>query len=376
MRKLFTALLAAGGLALAGSAVPAGAATVTSRAATVTTVTSGLDNPRGLAFLPNGTLAVAEAGHGGDVCIDGGAVCIGASSQVSTINLANGTHTPLVTGLFSLTLVSEGATLGTGGLSAQGGRLLAIEGEYPQQFAGVTCSGQPADCPRVLAAARATAGTLAKVTPSGHWHTIAGVGAFDYQWTVDQAIPGAELDSNPYGLLGLPGKTLVADAGSNTLDSVGANGRITVLHRFPNPVPAEPFPTDGVPTCAALTPAGQLYVADLSGRIWRMTHGGTAATQVLPATSGRHFTGCAADPAGNVYFVSIFSGTPFPSPASGSVVKLTPAGAISTVVSGLNFPNKPAIGPDGSLYVSVNSVCPATPGPCGPATGSVVRISQ
>src|SRR5262245_42723005 len=56
------ALLAAGSLALAGSAVPAGAATATPKAATVTTVTSGLDNPRGLAFLPNGTLAVAEAG--------------------------------------------------------------------------------------------------------------------------------------------------------------------------------------------------------------------------------------------------------------------------------------------------------------------------
>jgi glucose/arabinose dehydrogenase len=69
MRKLFTALLAVGSLALAGSAVPAGAATVTPRAVTVTTVTSGLDNPRGLAFLPNGTFAVAEAGHGGDVCV-------------------------------------------------------------------------------------------------------------------------------------------------------------------------------------------------------------------------------------------------------------------------------------------------------------------
>jgi hypothetical protein len=375
MRKIFTALLAAGGLALAGSAVPAGAATATPKAATITTVTSGLDNPRGLAFLPNGTLAVAEAGHGGDVCINGGVVCIGTSSQVSRINLANGTHTPLVTGLFSMTLVDEGANLGVGGLSVQGGRLLGIEGEYPQQFAGISCADQPADCPQVLATARAQAGTLAKVTPSGHWHTIAGVGAFNYQWTVDQAIPGAELDSNPYGLLGLPGRTYVADAGSNTLVSVGANGRITVLHRFPDPVPAEPFPTDGVPTCATLTPSGQLYVADLAGRIWRMTNGGRAATQVLPASSGLHFTGCQADAAGNVYFVSLFSGTPFPGPTSGSILKLTPAGAISTVVSGLNFPNKLAIGPDGSLYVSVNSVCPATPGPCGPDTGSVIRIS-
>jgi sugar lactone lactonase YvrE len=155
-----------------------------------------------------------------------------------------------------------------------------------------------------------------------------------------------------------------------------AGSGVIALVRRAAAEPAEPFPTDGVPTCAALTPSGQLYVADLAGRIWRMTNGGTAATEVLPATSGLHFTGCQADPAGNVYFVSLFRGTPFPGPTSGSLVKLTPTGAISTVVSGLNFPNKLAIGSDGSLYVSVNSVCPATPGPCGPATGSVVRISQ
>jgi sugar lactone lactonase YvrE len=266
--------------------------------------------------------------------------------------------------------------LGVGGLSTQGGQLLGIEGEFPQELDGASCAGQPADCAQVLAAARATAGTLGKVTP-GSWHVIAGVGASDFQWTVDHQseFPGSEEDSNPYGLLGLPGGTYVADAGSNLLDSVGANGKISVLFRFPDPVPAEPFPADGVPTCVAMTPNGQFYVGDLAGRIWRMSAGGTVATMVLPSTSGMHFTGCEADAAGNVYFVSIFSGTPFPGPGSGSLIKLAPTGAITPVVTHLNFPNKVAVGFDGSLYVSVNTVCPATPGPCGPATGSVVRIT-
>jgi sugar lactone lactonase YvrE len=229
----------------------------------------------------------------------------------------------------------------------------------------------------VLDHARATAGTLAKVTPSGNWLTIAGVGASDFQWTVDHhdQFPGSEEDSNPYGLLGLPSSTYVADAGSNLLDSVDANGRISVLYRFPDPVPGMPFPADAVPTCVALTPDGRLYVGDLAGRIWRMSNGGTSATLVLPSTSGQHFTGCESDSAGNVYFVSIFSGTPFPSPGSGSLWKLSPTGALSPVVTHLNFPNKVAVGFDGSLYVSVNTVCPAHPGPCGSATGTVVRIT-
>jgi hypothetical protein len=90
----------------------------------------------------NGTLTVAEAGHGGDVCFPGGH-CVGASGQISTINLATGTHTPLVSGLFSA-LDPEGGAIGVDGLSAQGGRLLAIMGIFPQALDGATCTGQRA----------------------------------------------------------------------------------------------------------------------------------------------------------------------------------------------------------------------------------------
>src|SRR5512144_1917857 len=97
MRRFSVAVLC---VLLVGLAALAGSAS----AATVTQVTSGLDSPRGLAFLRNGTLAVAEAGHGGDLCLgDGGAPpCFGLSSQVSTVDAAAGTHKPLVGGLISL----------------------------------------------------------------------------------------------------------------------------------------------------------------------------------------------------------------------------------------------------------------------------------
>jgi hypothetical protein len=80
----------------------------------VTTVATGLDNPRGLAFLPNATLPVGEAGHGGDVCFDD--VCVGNSSQVSTIDLSTGTHTqrgspPVAAGCAPSALSEEGPSV-------------------------------------------------------------------------------------------------------------------------------------------------------------------------------------------------------------------------------------------------------------------------
>jgi hypothetical protein len=119
-----------------------------------------------------------------------------------------------------------------------------------------------------------------------------------------------------------------------------------------------------------------LIVADLAGRIWSVN--GTTVTLLSPQVGGRHFTGCAADAAGNVYLVSIFDGAGFPTPNSGEVVELAAnsSGSVSTIASGLNFPNMIAIGPDGQLYVTVNSVCPAIAGTCGPLTGALVEITQ
>ena len=371
-RVLVLVLLVAGALALL---VVAGAG------AAVTPVASGLDNPRGIAFLPNGTLVVAEAGHGGDVCFGSGGTlpCLGTSSQISAVDLLTGGHTPIVSGLFSVKEPEGGGSvLGTSGLSVQGGRLLAQLGENPVPLAGLSCTGLASDCPAVLATARAEAGQLLKVTPSGSWKALAGVGLFGYNFTA--ANPGGdefghEIDSNPYGVLAMPSGTYVADAGANTLDWVGNNGDISVVHRFVVPNPPEPFPTDGVPTCIAQG-AGGLIVGDLAGRIWSVN--GTNATLLSGQVAGRHITGCAADAAGNVYLVSMFSGL-FPNPGTGSVVELAAnsSGSVSTIASGLVFPNMIAIGPDGQLYVTVNSVCPAIAGgACGPLTGGVVKITQ
>jgi sugar lactone lactonase YvrE len=67
----------------------------------------------------------------------------------------------------------------------------------------------------------------------------------------------------------------------------------------------------------------------------------------------------------------------FPNPGTGSILKLAPGGGVSSLATGpLVFPNGITVGPNGVLYVSVNSVCDATPGgDCGPFTGGVVKIT-
>ena len=367
MRKCFRRAYAAVALMLLVAGALAAAALAAGRAAP-TVVATGFDSPRGLAFAPNGTLYVAEAGHGGDVCDP--EACLGLTSQISAVDVATGAHRPVVTGLISSNDLVHGGVTGVDGISVREGRILGIITEYPQ---GVppdsTCAAGPPDCLAVLAAARAQLGTLIRATPAGEWKTVAGVGAFDFEWTAAHQGPDqVEIDANPYGVLGVPGGAWVADSGSNTLDFVSANGTTSVVAHFPNPPAGTLFPADAVPTCVVIS-HDKLYVGDLSGRLWTV-NGSTPTRVPIRGDLGKHITGCAADAAGNLYLVNIFT-TPFPSPGTGNVVKLATNGTASVIAGPLNFPNGIVVGPDGGIYVSVNSVCPAT----GPCQGQVVRLN-
>jgi hypothetical protein len=323
-------------------------------------VASGFDSPRGVDFF-KGKLVVAEAGHGGTSCIPASAMnpltCFGRSSQISWVNTAAGTHTPLVDHLFSVAEFrgsGPGEALGVDGISARDGRLMAIEGVFPQAFANFTCAPGDAGCAADVAAAKNQAGALLAVRSNGSWRKVAGVGAFGFDFTAN--IPRQEHDSNPYGVLAASGGSYVADAGSNTLDFVSNSGHISVRHYFPlRNDSAGAFPTDEVPDCVVRADEG-LWVATLAGHLYRVH--GTSAT-LVPNDLLKHVTGCTADRAGNVYFVNMWTTPSFPTPFTGNIVKMSDEGTSSVIASGINFPNMSAVGPDGNLYFSADSVCPA-----------------
>jgi len=379
-RHLFCVLAIASVAALLP--IPVGAAP------TVTTVTTGLDSPRGIAFF-HGKLVVGEAGHGGSDCFaipgapPGFSICIGGTSQISWVNRSNGTHTPLVSGLFSIMAGPE--ALGVSGLSASDDRLLVQIGFTPRE------------APPNITLAQTQAGHLISVNPNGTWTSIAPVGTIDFDYTTrfPQPVFGGpviqgtqEHDANPYGVLATGDGALVADAGSNTLDSVDEDGHVKILIHDLFRADPPTFPSDAVPTCVVRGEKG-LLVGELSGRLLKV-HGTSFTPIVLKDSAGKslltHVTGCTTDRRGNVYFVNMFGPDPVftqTGPTSsyfmGNVVKYNPeSGEGSVLVSGLRFPNMDTVGPDGNLYVTVGSVCGTTPaadGECAGLTGSVVKIT-
>jgi hypothetical protein len=336
-------------------ATPAGA----TGPATPTFVAGGFDSPRGVEFF-KGKLMVAESGHGGKNCIQGvPTICFGRTSQISRVNTATGTHAVVVDHLFSAAEFfgphDPGSSLGASGISARDGKLMAIMGVYPQLVANYPCAVGDTECLADVEAGKNQAGALIAVKASGSWRKVAGVGAFGFDYTAD--IPNQEHDANPNGILTVNGGSYVADAGANTLEFVSNRGHISVLHYFPWRNPDQTaFPTDEVPTCIAKTDDG-LWLATLSGHLYRV-HGGSAT---LVANSDiKHVTGCAADGQGNVYFVNMWTTPTPPSPGTGNIVKLdTEAGTSSVIAANLHFPNMDVVGPDGNLYFSADSVCPA-----------------
>lgn len=365
-RRLLFALLAL--LAVPAAFLPGSAQAAT----TWTTVATGLDSPRSVAFV-DGRMLVTEAGHGSatDCFVDpnAGKVCVGASGRISWVD--NGVRSTLVSGLFSLTARGGFDSEGPSGLAVtEEGTILAQISVTPQEVPGPPLLSKAA-----FDLGQNQAGVLISVHRDGSFSPVAGVGKFDFAYTSTlPASANQEVDSNPTGILATgEGGVYVADSGSNTLDRVGEDGQIRILFRD-GFLTGQFFPHDAVPTCVVKTEDG-LLVGELSGRVLKVE--GTSFSVINNALL-THITGCASDRNGNVYFSNMFGGGPFLGPNffTGSVVKynLATGDATQLVSAPFLLPYGEAIGPDGNLYVVVRATCP-TFGACGPATGGVIRIT-
>ena len=95
---------------------------------------------------------------------------------------------------------------------------------------------------------------LGRATADGTHSIVADIGSFENAENPDNDLP----DSNPYGVLALAGKTLVANAGANALFEIRANGDIRTLAVFEE----QPFPGGPNVIDIGFAPDGSLFAAD------------------------------------------------------------------------------------------------------------------
>jgi hypothetical protein len=335
-------------------------------------VVNGLDNPRGLNFGPLGRLYIAEAGRGGDgMCGPGpeGTRCYGASGAITRWNPRTGNVERVATGLPSLATENEG-------LFATGPHDIDID---PLGFAFVTIGfgGDPTTRETVFGPDGRRFARELLLLPRNNRLVVKDLGNFE----AANNPTGDEIDSNPYGILTRLGRQVMTDAGANDLLQVGVGGRTTVLATFPNrmvPGPGgAPFSMDAVPTTVAVGPGGDYFVGQLTGfpfpvggaNVYRVpARGGTPTvyasgfTNIIDIAFGRD---------GSLYVLQItkngllaaFGGNDW----TGALIRVRRNGTRTELAAGaLTAPGGIAIGPDGSLYVTNNSIYPGI--------GEVLRI--
>lgn len=324
-------------------------------------VMSGLDNPRGLAFGPDGGLYVAEAGSGGAGAslrdASGTVVSYGATGAVS--RFLNGVQSQVITGLPSL----ADQTTSPPGAGATGLQGLAF-GPDGTLYGAI---GLGADT-SLQAAAGPNFDTLVKLTPgSSTVQTVADLGAYETQHNPD----GAGKQSNPYSLAVLPGGGFaVADAAGNDVVGVSADGRtLSTLGVFPDtPSPAGGSPFQFVPSGVAVGPDGALYVGELTGSPYPVgaadvlrldPHTGQASVFASGFTTISDLT-FGAD--GSLYVLDLTTnGLTAPTgPGPGALIRVDPqTGRHTTLASqGLFFPTSLVQGPDDALYISDLGISP------------------
>jgi hypothetical protein len=333
----------------------------------VQVIATGLDNPRGLAFGPDGYLYVVEAGRGGSsaLCLpqpDNPALlnrCYGPSGAVTRVT-GLGVQQRVVTGLPSVAVANgEGAT-GPHDIGFGMGRTWLTIG----------LGGDPASRAPLLAAG-IRFGSLVRVLPNGQWDYVVDISA--HEAATNPA--GGTVDSNPYGLLVQSDRAVVADAGGNALLQIALNGTISTLSVFPNR-PGGPNPVmQPVPTTVTAGPDGNLYVGELTGapfpvgaaNVYRVpSSGGTPAlvasgfTTIIDIAFGADGVGYVLEHDSDGIIPPLGPGI------TGRLVRINGDGTRTVITSSLIKPGGVTVGPDGGIYVTNRSIFAGT--------GEVVRI--